>query len=730
MSKGFVTAVILLSLGLSLIGCGKGGGSVTTGATSKATSIVVPSNTASGVITAGPAVAVATAAIGSGGGTIKVTEPGNPLTGLEIKIPAASYSDARQVKISYSPIEKQSFGPDINPLTPLINLDNGGGYSNDWMQVKIPVKVPSGQFAMGFSYDSKRGKLRGLPTVKRDADSITLATQYLTPVVVSSINELLLNESIPSTFKPGIDDWQFTNYGSYIAPGGHCAGQTISALWYFLNKPDGPGVHLYGTYDNNGTKPATPGFWQDDSFGYRFASMIQSDMNWNVVSSKMYGDLFSGKGDIWGSTDADTMKAIAYNMIESQGEPQEVAVYSLAGEGHALIVYGMDKDGLSVADPNYPGDTTRRIKFSNGRFQTYNSGANADAIAKGRGLAFEIIRYVPQDSFIDQAKMQKRWIELRNKAIGNDVFPAFPMVWIDDTGLRHELTDGYVSHDNLVNIRIGSPGTDFGTFVFRDGKFVSPNSNGKLELLPGNNRLGIHIVGLVNGEWKYVDFKYVNVVYRAPSTTPSPTVTTSASAKPTSTPTATPIPVTWKMLPVKIEDKSQNMNANSKFAFTLTSITFTHDPPASNASGLITANTQTRITWDPLPETLTSGQVFTLAFKGAGVVTRAGQNEPSSDVGVRSSPSFSGVDFPEKRGGEGWNGYSTDPSKDTAFVSWHAGQMKTGGQPFWGVNQTFQLLPQKLSPPATITIRLTVSGGAGTAGIDGLAYITYQWQKQ
>jgi len=91
------------------------------------------------------------------------------------------------------------------------------------------------------------------------------------------ISKTLLQTDIDSGFRPGIDDWQFPNYGSYITTNGNCEGQSLSAMWYYYNQPDGKDLCLYGRYDNNGNQPATPSFWQDDSLAIRFCSVIQSD---------------------------------------------------------------------------------------------------------------------------------------------------------------------------------------------------------------------------------------------------------------------------------------------------------------------------------------------------------------------------------------------------------------------------------------------------------------------
>lgn len=705
--KGAITIVMLLSIVLSPISCTK----IFPGSTNQDNTPPFTSASsqgiAAGVITTGPAVAVASSAIGPNGGSIKVTDAGNPLVGLQVDIPANSLTDTRQIKVSSSPIAKQTFGPEINPVSPLITFDNGGGYSNEWMQVTIPVKVPDGQYAMGFSYDAKKGKLGGLPTVRRDKDSITIATQYFTPLVVSTIDGLLLNESIPSTFKPGVDDWPFTNYGSYIEPGGHCAGQSISALWYFLNKPDGPGVHLYKTYDNNGNEPATPGFWQDDSLGYRFASVIQNDINWDIVSDKISGDLFSGNGDIFGTYDAATMKNIAYSMIQSHGEPQEVGIYSIAGGGHAMVIYAIDKDGLSVADPNYPGDTTRRINFVNGKFLPYNSGANAEDIAKGLGKAYEIIRFVPQDSFIDQAKMQLRWTQLQKKTIGNDKFPVLPIVRTDDAGKSYALADGYVTSNKTIKILVDSKETNFGAYIYRDGKEVTPDARGRMELLPGNNKLGIYELGRVAGKWKYIDFKYINVVYKAPGPTPGPS---------------------WKLVDTQIDPTAPANISRAPYGGLTTYALSKNSVTEAYSSRDGNAKMQLALTWEAPPDTLVSGETFSMAIQGNGTVVNR-----MSNLGAGIEAKFvagAGLDVVENIP-TGWGGSGITPGPadaDYAWVNFFGGEKITSdAMSAGGINRSYKFKVTQSSSVSDVYLTLRV-GGRGADEFNGT--VTFHWRLQ
>lgn len=455
------------------------------------------------------------------GGSFTLNDSASPLNGMVLGVPPGAYTTNLDFKISYAPIDKHTFGEDFNPLTPLIKVDNGGAYADEIMEVTVPVTIPPDSFAMGFIYDEKTKTLQGLPTIAQTETSITVGTRHFTDFLISMIPLTKLKSDIDSGFRPGIDDWQFTNYGSYIAKDGHCAGQSVTALWYYVTQPDGKDLTLHERYDNNGIKPATPDIWEDDSLGYRFASTVHHDINWDSFENKFWTSL-AGVNDEW------TWKLFAYS-IQITGEPQEVGIYSNAGGGHDMICYRVKDGNLYIADPNYPGDTERRIEFKDGKFVPYNSGANADEIAKGKGKAYEKIEYCAKTTTVSWDKIAQRWAEFKAGTVGNDTFPAYQITWIDDKNVAHDLVDGYISPTKLINIDFKStfPG---GSTVFRDSVPLKWDANGNYELLPGVNKLGILINGEVDGVdkngqaiklSKYVDFKYLNVTYSGIGITPA-----------------------------------------------------------------------------------------------------------------------------------------------------------------------------------------------------------------
>ena len=335
----------------------------------------------------------------------------------------------------------------FNPISPLIKISYEGGYSSNLMTVKIPIKLPDGHFAMGFFYDDVTGTLEPIPVDNLDGNSVTLSTRHLSPpaaapgrsflrkpqsvfgnLVISSISATILDgqPTLSSGFTPGVDDWEFVNFGSYIAPGGHCAGQSMSAMWYFYEKKlkGEPSLnHRFDTVND----PARPvALWADNPRGYRFASTIQKDQDFdNWIKSLQFQ---SARPKL-------TWYCFIYAMLLT-GEPQYVLIRNAAtGAGHAMIIYKVTPSTgtLYIADPNYPSNrdpgsgtlSTRTIQYENEILKPYSSAL----VSGGPGVSFDQIGYAAKTAYIDWPKISERWDEFQNGTIGNDRFPDYTL-WV------------------------------------------------------------------------------------------------------------------------------------------------------------------------------------------------------------------------------------------------------------------------------------------------------------
>jgi hypothetical protein len=495
---------------------------------------IIPHEPRTGEIITGSKVQVATQSIDSSGGSFAVSRAGDPLDGFAINVPPKSYSGSRTFNVSYSPITMQTFGNDITPVSPLISVDNGGGYSNQLMYIRVPVKVPKDYFAMGFLYDDKTKQLEGLPLVHVDANSITVATRHFTDLVIEMIAKTLLKQDYDSHFQPGIDDWQFKNNGSYIAQDGHCEGQSLTAMWYYCTQPDGKGRRLYDRYDNNGKKPATPQLWQDDSLAYRFCSTVHDDIKAEDFANKFWLNL-GGKDlvlqnnqrvvvDTPGLDDEIKYYMFAASILATH-EPQLVCIFAKNGDGHALVVYKIVGNALYVADPNYPRATDRKIIYyaGTGKFKPYESGATREEIDKGNSETFDNIQYYAKSTVLNWDAVKGRWNEFKAGRIGNSIFPYCKVVYKDENAQDQDLPDGFISPKKSIELSpYFDPALSNGAMaIYQDGVKLADGTK-VVELKPGINRLGFYFNNEINRQDangnnyktdEYIDFRYMNVKY-------------------------------------------------------------------------------------------------------------------------------------------------------------------------------------------------------------------------
>ena len=424
---------------------------------------------------------------------------------MTIDVPTGAMPGSTRFDVAYTPITG-TIAPNVDPLSPLITVDNGGTFAGDVMTVTIQVAIPAGYFAMGFFVDGT-GKLEGMPLVAETPSSITVATAHFSSFFIATIGNSLLTGTIDTGFRPMTDGWPFANRGSYITPGGHCAGQSLTAMWYYIERTQQGTSTLRDRFDNNGHAPASPDLWQDDSLGYRLASVVQHDIDWTNWLRQTFKVL--GAAD-----DPLNWNAFLYAMLVT-GEPQYVAIYSADG-GHAMIVYKADANTgtLYIADPNYPGNSSRKIQCAGGAFALYNSGANKAEIDAGNGEAYKVIRYFAKTALVNWSQIGARWDEFDFATIGDGIFPSYALAVPDGSGGVLPLTDGMMLSGDKLHIEAVSadPAVSLGVFVYRGEELLPFDSNWNIDLLDGSNRLGIHILGEVaKDEWEYVDFQWLTV---------------------------------------------------------------------------------------------------------------------------------------------------------------------------------------------------------------------------
>jgi hypothetical protein len=492
----------------------------------------------SGNMSLGSAVKVASETIPPEGGTISLGS--SNLTGMTIEVVGGSYATPTPFTVQTTEIKDHKLGPLFHPATPLITIDNGHAFAEHPMTVKIPVEIGDDEFALGFYYNRKSGKLEGIPLVTEDAGSITLMTRHFSDLVISKAKKEDIIKELPadSGFRPGVDDWQFVNNGSWLERAGHCAGQSMSAMWYYVEKKKGANERgLYGRFDNNDYGTGTIDLDQDDSWGYRFASVVQRELDWNNL---MRWIMLKFKG----FDTRLTWLAFAYS-IQVTGEPQYIGIRGqLTGNdgvaqdvGHAMVVYKADAKGLYVADPNYPGQEGRQITYAQAGLEPYESGLNREEIKQGKSIRFPVLLYIGKTSMADWGKIGARYAQVLDGTIGNDTFPKWEikylikegedMKWIEvpkvlETDEPTTMKPG-PAYKGFLRFSVRFPYSDFQAYrvdIYKDTSIVATeafDAQGRvyhnLELEKGVNNLGFYYYKLDGSTKHYIDFRRVKIIY-------------------------------------------------------------------------------------------------------------------------------------------------------------------------------------------------------------------------
>lgn len=497
---------------------------------------------------------VGSSSISPTGGTL-VVKNGSSIDGLTITVPSKGLSTTKQFIVSTAELINKEIGENLNPISPVIKIENGGGYADGIIKIKIPIKLPSGHFPMGYFIDQTTNKLEPIPIIDFDETSITLGTRHFSSstinqsssiknmrtkagesysnMIISSIAESVLNSQtiISSGFTPGVDDWEFVNFGSYISPGGHCAGQSMTAMWYFYEKKLKGGSPLFHQYDKFNTKTDPTILWQDNPFGYRFASVIQEDFNWtNWVNDMDFRSKYPSI--VW--------KAFAAGMLVT-GEPQNVLIRNSAGNGgHAMIVHKINfaEGKLYISDPNYPNNidpwaktnTIRTIDYANEAFKPYSTGLSANSLGS---ISMDQISYFGKTAYIDWEKIGKRWDEVVSKKIGTvspNNFPEYTL-WNNDIKLTEIKDSITVSKDTLKLVALSEQTANWysnklqgkkviGLYIFDENGNQLLKQDGTLKkfilLKSGVNKLGIYVYAWRNNDINkelYIDFKWITINY-------------------------------------------------------------------------------------------------------------------------------------------------------------------------------------------------------------------------
>jgi PKD repeat protein len=397
----------------------------------------------------------ANAAVGSGGGTLQYNKVGDALNGLSIVVPAAAYPTATSWSITADSTIPVPLPAGFTQVGPVLIVTNGQGYADSLMTLTMPMHIDQTTDAVApFYFDPVSQTLEPIPMVDQTDTSATLATEHFSgslmaiPGSGASLGSLRgslragfgsveivwvktpaaqLAGTFTSTFQPGVDDWEFANYGDYASPGGDCEGMSVTAMFYhyFFRLGAAPKPSLYHQFDQSLANQ-----W-DNVQGIRFAGSVQADYDKRFAAGIDQRRILTNQATAKGAKlQALTSSWIALT-LKLNKHPVLMALAS-ASDGHAVVAFAATSSGaqtvVSFADPNFPGQV-RTMTFQSGVLTPVSLQVNAAAAGDSYPFAYA----VGVTSDVPLTQIQSRWTQFTNQTAGSDRYPA-GYSFIADTG--------------------------------------------------------------------------------------------------------------------------------------------------------------------------------------------------------------------------------------------------------------------------------------------------------
>jgi len=320
----------------------------------------------------------ASGTVTSAGGTVEVTEPGDPILGVKVVLPPGALDSDEQatINIDYEDNLPGTLDTGVVGGSKCILLTKDTNYK---FKLPVTVTMPYDDSNMGsddipfvFYWDEGSGKY--IPVGVKDIDTenklLTFTTVHFGKFVVLTLKGFDPAQNLVDTgFRPDVDGFFHPNFGTYDAPGGNSAGMACYAAWYYSTMKATDGTGLFGSY-----LEGNPSVWGDDVTARELISRANMDAS-NIWASMWPEADYQLSGAATGK-----LLAMLMNMTKA---PQTLV---LGGDNfsQAVTVYYYDNvtGTFWVYDSNFPGEQIfLRWDATNG-FYNYSKAAAYPEIKK------------------------------------------------------------------------------------------------------------------------------------------------------------------------------------------------------------------------------------------------------------------------------------------------------------------------------------------------------------
>ena len=503
-------------------------------------------------------VAIADTVVAGSGGTIAYRKAGDPLDGLTVSIPATAYQGAQTWKLVSQRGVRVTFPAGVSQIGTAVSIANDQGYADSLLAVRLPIRVGPDTAIAAFFYDPTTKFLEMIPIAAEDSVSITVATTHFgsrflwqpatssqrapigstvragfdpVTIIIAALPVATLLAPAESGFRPGVDDWEFTNYGTFITPEGTCLGMSVSAMYYYSRVKLAGGQSLSGHFD------LVPGFEWDNPQGIRFAAMVQHRYEARADVAAAFKNRLAALA-AGGRVSLDLLSYQSLVVaLKATGRPQLFAMdQGPSTNGHAVVAYATSGGTVKLADPNQPGQAGVTATFTSGHFQPINLQPKASAAATSYNRVF----VVGSSVYIPTALVDAEWHGFLDKQAGNGVFPATTFKTFDPLSASYQLLGDSVSvwADQVqfaVDCSICLPVLSLAKVDDRNGHPLdNPTPTADLS---GRDSVGVRSEineKFVDFRWALVESKRFELALVAPLAPdfPEPNTTTTFSARP------------------------------------------------------------------------------------------------------------------------------------------------------------------------------------------------------
>ena len=347
------------------------------------------------------------------GGIVEITDTTSPIFGAKIAFDSQALFESETVTLSYSdnlPGPFEILSADVTPvvLSKTLVIERTGELDYDSRAlVTIPYdkeSVPEGLVPIIVYWDEQLGGYSAIEVVEVDSEAgmITFATSHAShylAIALATLSDIgIAKTSVDTKFRPNLDGFFLSNFGSYISPGGNCFGMVAYATWYFNAKRVFGEKELINKYKQGDLAETFDDFIAQELITRSYLATDRKDHEAALsrVTKIPYEDTEARL-----AMERKNGIELIQQMLTT-GQPQILALADRTGRtGHAVAVYAYKpEEGIFLY---YDPSDSSRDKKEHTLEWNYDDGYGQASSKLGQSVAWEYFAFTSYHSAVSSA---------------------------------------------------------------------------------------------------------------------------------------------------------------------------------------------------------------------------------------------------------------------------------------------------------------------------------------